>query len=159
MAELRILCDGLGFKNVETYLQSGNVLVDSPLPAAQVGKKISSAIADEFDYPDVDILVLSPAQLKSTIDKNPFAGKKYDESKVYVTFLQTKPDAKLLGAIDATAYLPDTFITGDGLIYVYCPGGYGKTKLNNGFFERKLKAKGTTRNWKSTNELYALSKR
>ena len=77
-----------------------------------------------------------------------------DIKKLHVTFLETLPDKSLVKALLDFTSNNDEFIIKDKEIYVFCPDGYGRTKINNNFFERKLKVGATTRNWNSINKLY-----
>jgi len=75
------------------------------------------------------------------VKRNPFG------ADAYVTFLEVAPDRKLVTAIDGGAYLPDEFVVDGREVFVRCPNGYGRTKINNTYFERKLATRATTRNW------------
>lgn len=78
-----------------------------------------------------------------------------DRTKWHFTFLTGKPEAKV--SLGGTEYAPDRYFVGDGVVYVYCPNGYGRTKISYNFFERKLKVRATTRNWNTTNKLRELT--
>ena len=157
MAALRELCVSLGHADVETYLQSGNVIFSSKKSQAKLGPSLSAAIAERFGYADVDVLVWTAAELAALIRANPFAVRHCDVSKLHVTFLAKDVGAAPLKGIGADAYLPDEFASAPRAIYVHCPNGYGRTKLNNAFFERKLGTRATTRNWQSVNNLCQLA--
>jgi uncharacterized protein (DUF1697 family) len=76
-----------------------------------------------------------------------------------VTFLDAIPEKERLEAIAKGDYKADEYALVGKTIYVYCPDGYGNTKLTNTFFENKLKVAATTRNWKTTNELIAMAEK
>jgi uncharacterized protein (DUF1697 family) len=156
MTELRDLCVSLGCTEVETYLQSGNVIVNSRKAAAKLGPSLSEAIGKQFGHTDVDVLVRTGDELAALIQANPFLAKGCDPAKLHVTFLDADPAAAAMGAIGKDKYLPDEFAAGLEAVYVHCPDGYGNTKLNNAFFEKKLGVRGTTRNWQTVNNLLRL---
>jgi uncharacterized protein (DUF1697 family) len=76
-----------------------------------------------------------------------------DIEKLHVTFLEKVPGQIELDNTKKHDYTPDKFIIAGREVFLYCPGGYGKSKLSNNFFENKLKVKATTRNWKTVNKL------
>jgi uncharacterized protein (DUF1697 family) len=76
---------------------------------------------------------------------------------MHVSFLSGDPGKAAIANIDPSQYLSDEFSWKGRSVYLYCPGGYGNTKLNNGFFEKKLKLTATTRNWKTVNELIRMA--
>ena len=151
MADLRTICTQLGYEGVTTYIQSGNVILRTdPARAAQVPAELAQAILAQTGM-SVDVLVRSGAELSAVLGGNPFGGP--DATDPYVTFLAAPP----VGAsIDPDAGLPDRFVLGDRVVYVSCPGGYGRTVLNNAFFERRLGVSATTRNWRTVERLAAM---
>ena len=86
---------------------------------------------------------------------HPFAGE--EAVRVLVTFLYERPEKSKLEDLSRYEDKVDEFAIGDQEIYLFCPGGYGKTKLSNTFFEKKLDVVATTRNWKSVNALYKIA--
>lgn len=155
MADLRALLSRHDFLNVTTYIQSGNIRLESPdTKPLEVGKKIKDIIQEEYGY-DIRVLVLESNQLSNVIPDNPFLSKGRNEDIKYlsVTFLSSLPHQDLVDAIKNFKHKEDEFIIIDDRIYIFTPGGYGRTKLTNNFFERKLKVSCTTRNWKTTLKL------
>lgn len=154
MKELKALYEGLGFKDIQTYIQSGNVVFDPGKNTLKsIPAKIEKAIFDNYGY-DVPVIVCSPEQWQEVMDNNPFLEEKgIDVDQLYVSLLDAAPAKGLAEKIDAGAYLPDRFIISGTTIYQYFPNGYGRTKLTNTFFENKLKVKATTRNWRTMNVL------
>ena len=155
MAELKKMFESLNFEGVKTYIQSGNIAFRTKLGStAGLQKHIHEAIQKTFDF-DIPVTVLDEKELKKTQQNNPFLKERNeDESKLHVTFLSEEPDKDLAENLkETTRFLPDEWILSGRSVYIFCPGGYGKTKLNNNFFEKKLKVTATTRNWKTVNEL------
>jgi len=158
MAELRDLCVSLGCSDVETYLQSGNLILGSKKAPSKLGPALSEAICREFGHTDVDVLVRTADELAALISESPFVARGCDPSKLHVTFLTEDPAPAVVQALGADAYLPDELARGAGAVHVHCPNGYGRTKLDNAFFERKLGVRATTRNWQTVNAIYDLAR-
>nr|ASV46886.1 hypothetical protein [uncultured bacterium] len=157
MTELRDLCASLGHADVETYLQSGNIILSTRVAQSKLGPSLSEAISREFGYDDVDVLVWTASELDALIKANPFLAKGCDPAKLHVTFLANEVARKAIEALGVDRYLPDEFAPGPKSVYVHCPNGYGRTKLNNAFFERKLDVPATTRNWQTVLNLCELA--
>src|SRR4051812_6337687 len=86
MSDFRSALSGLGFKNVETYIQSGNAVIDSRLPADKVRHSISSAL-QKITGASVDVIIRTHEQLEEVIRENPFANEASDGTRVHVAFL------------------------------------------------------------------------
>jgi uncharacterized protein (DUF1697 family) len=143
MADLRNTFAELGHTEVRTYIQSGNVVFTAKAGGKEkVRAAIEQAIARDSKLA-VSVLLRTPAELTSVLKRNPFG------ADAYVTFLDAKPAAKLIGAIDPGQFAPDEFVVDGREVFVHCPNGYGRTKINNTFFERKLATKATTRNYRT----------
>lgn len=143
---------GLKFSNVQTYLQSGNVVFHTnETDIKTIEDQVSSQIEKDFGF-DVLVIVLSADTLKSIVMNNPFAENK-EITFMHVTFLSDIPIQIDKQSIEVKKSTNEEIAFSEKAIYLYCPNGYGKTKLNNNFLERSLKVKTTTRNWKTVNEL------
>src|SRR3712207_3033581 len=91
MADLRELCAGLGYRGVQTYVQSGNVVFTSDSGPERVAEELSRAIARELGI-ETDVVVRSREELEDVVARDPF-GALVDEPKRYqVTFLSADPD-------------------------------------------------------------------
>ena len=158
MSDLKSLFEDLNFTNVQTYIQSGNVIFESKTDDLKslVGK-IEKKIKKEFGF-DVKIILTTCAELEHIINKNPFLKKqKANPDRVYVTFLSEEPSTISIKKLKEINYNSEEYFIVSKTIYVFLPNGYGKAKLNNNLFENKLKVFGTTRNWKTVNKLFGLS--
>ena len=159
MAELKSLLIAEGLKSVQTYIQSGNIIFESKeKDKPQIAQLISNAIKKEWNF-DVPTLILDPMEIAYAKDKNPFWSKnsEIDITKLCVTFLDNTPDQDLVNQIVPPNNCTDFFEIDGKYIFLFCPGGFARTKLTNNFFERKLKQTCTTRNWKTINKLIELS--
>lgn len=164
MEALRKMCMALGMEDVETYIQSGNIIFRSNEEhTSTLNERISKAILDTFGH-YVPVFTLSADELLQTINANPFAQvEDVDITKLHVTVLSDIPDPKALSALLSGNYGEDSLAAMNRAIYVQCPNGYGRTKLNNNFLEKRLNVSATTRNWKTTLKLaemvYAMNER
>ncbi|SMO79924.1 DUF1697 domain-containing protein [Solitalea koreensis] len=156
MAELKALYEDLNFKTVQTYIQSGNVVFKSE-QSNDLSMRIEQKIFEQFDF-HVPVLTLTVSELQKVVEENPFLNQKdVDPDKLHVTFLTEQPKSDNLEKLKNINYEPDRFIISGKTVYLSCPEGYGNTKLNNTFFENKLKVTATTRNWKTVNKLYEIA--
>lgn len=158
MDALRQMYQDLGFLSVQSYIQSGNVIFQTKdTPNSELEKMITSKISDVFGF-DVPVLVLSLEEMKTVAENNPFLNDRHEDINfLYVTFLADVPDQALIAKIRNEEKTDDEFEVTVKAIYLFCPKNYGKSKLNNNFFESKLKTRATTRNWKTVLELVSLS--
>jgi uncharacterized protein (DUF1697 family) len=153
MQMLKETYSSMGFENIETYVQSGNVIFSSETSALNAKEQIEKEIKHVFGF-DVLVFIRTGNELGSLVSNQPF--KQKDESKLHVTFLSKRPkDIQMDELISARIGAEDFVISGRE-IYLFCPNGYGVTKLSNSFFERKLKVPATTRNWRTVNTLLAM---
>jgi uncharacterized protein (DUF1697 family) len=157
MEALRASFEALGFTNVRTYVQSGNVVfAATDRAAAPLASKIVARIKRDFGY-DVPTLVLGAAELVRVVEENPYVAKKgVDPTRLYVTFLAGAPAAAGLEKMRTISSGKDEFHCLGTSIYLHCPIGYGTSKLNNNAFERALRVEATTRNWKTVTTLAAM---
>lgn len=154
MVELKTLYEGLNFVDVKTYIQSGNVVFKAQEPKTKnLENLIQKNIQECFGF-DVPVMVLSKEQWEVVQQNNPFiTDRKVHENRLYVTFLSDEPSYKALEKTQQSEHGVDEYIVSGKVIYLFCPDGYGNTKLSNTFFENKLKLTATTRNWNTINKL------
>lgn len=144
-----------GLKNVTTYIQSGNVLFETAKTNAQtLTKKIESGLQKALGY-DVTVIIRTVDEMAEIVKLNPFKDVKADKEKfLYVTFLSNEPDEArkkelLNSANDVEAYE----IIGREVFILCDKKGYGKTKFNNTYLEKKLALRATTRNWNTVRKM------
>ena len=156
MPALRTLVEGLGYNDVSTYIQSGNLVVATSDSASVVGDKVTKAIAKEFGF-DVPVLVRTRAQMKKVVEANPFAGKAKDDGDLHVVFLATKPAAGKVKALTGADWGDDEVAVKGKEAYLHLPNGYGRANLNSMVVEKKLGVAATARNWRTTTKLLDLA--
>jgi uncharacterized protein (DUF1697 family) len=155
MAELKSLYEALGLGNVRTYVQSGNVIFESEeQEAAKLETSIEAQIEKTFGF-SVPVLIRSAEDFRRIIESHPF--KNEDPARILVTFLYERPEQSKLNDLSRYEDKVDRFAIGEQEIFLFCPGGYGRSKLSNTFFEKKLGVAATTRNWKTVNTLYEMA--
>jgi uncharacterized protein (DUF1697 family) len=149
MTSLLSLYKKLGYKDAVTYIQSGNVIFSSSDDIDKIAGKIESAILKEFGH-TVPVMVRSLWEIEKIYRANPFlAIKEFNPSKSAVIFLYNEPDKTGISKVANVNYPPDMFEISGKEIFIYCPNGFGRTKLYTNFFEDKMKVTGTARNWKT----------
>lgn len=158
MELLRTMFNNMKFKNVETYIQSGNVIFQTArTKCTDLEKKIAKKIVAELKF-EVPVLVKTLQEMIEVVENNPFIGKgQVDETKLHITFLSQEPEKNNVDKIAGEVYTHDKFVLAEKTVYLLCPDGYGNTKLNNTFFEKKLNVTATTRSWKTTKELLRIT--
>jgi uncharacterized protein (DUF1697 family) len=158
MESLRASFAALGFGDVKTYIQSGNVVFKTAkTDPAGLAKKIVKKIRDDFGF-DVPVLVKTAEELAAVLKANPLSKRAgVDESKLHVTFLAAAAPKNSAAILQPLAAKSELFAVCGTEIYLHCPDGYGETKLANGAIEKKLSVAATTRNWKTVNVLHAMA--
>lgn len=158
MKELKSLFESSGLRNVQTYIQSGNVVFESDdNEPEKLTVRLESAIATHFGF-EVTVVLLTPEALLSITANNPFQFEKdFDERMMYVCLLKQKPAPDLAEKLLEARQGTDRFVLRRSILYLYLASGYGTTKLNNNFFEKKLKVAATTRNWHTLKKLLEMT--
>ncbi|MBU2949585.1 DUF1697 domain-containing protein [Tamlana agarivorans] len=156
MATLREVLTSTGLENVQTYIQSGNMVFQSSEGNLEVlEKKIHQAIKNHFTF-EIPVLVKTPQLLQDFFNGCPFPQDKKENS--YFMLLFEAPELALLEEVSQINVPNETFFITNDCIYFHSAVGYGKAKCNNNFFERKLKITATTRNYKTMVKLLGMSK-
>lgn len=154
MADLRAGLVELGFEDVATYVQSGNVVLKSTLDPKESATAVQTWIKEAFDY-DVSVQGFSAADFRAILVNNPFLqDTAKDPGFFHVTLLASDPQA-WEALLDRRKGEEDLQVQGR-TVYLYCPHGYGRTKLTNNDIERICKTSCTTRNWKTMNQLLSM---
>ena len=153
MSELRVALAHAGFADVQTYIQSGNVIAKSALDATATGQLVHEVIAREIGA-DITVMTRTPHQLAAILAGNPFVTA--DTSKLYFSMLAARPAPDLLKALLATDFAPDRVAVVGDTIYSLFATQYSDSKFNNNYFERKLKVAATTRNFNTMSRLLEL---
>jgi uncharacterized protein (DUF1697 family) len=163
MADLRKLLDGLGFKNIETYIQSGNAVFDATGSAVKVKAAIAAGLEKLMGAP-VEVMLRTHEELSRIIDGNPFAAEAAaDGARVHVAFLAGAAGAGAHDALEGiVAKYParrDRFHLAGDVVYLHLPDGAAETKFSGKTLDKAIGVPGTGRNWNTVLKLHAMSKR
>jgi uncharacterized protein (DUF1697 family) len=156
MAELRGLVEELGGQDVETYVQSGNVVFRSRMSADGLAEAIHAELEQRLGL-DVAVLVRTSAELAKVVAKNPFASPKVDDKALHVAFLARTPTRARVRELDPTFAEPDLLHVAGREVFLLYPNGYGRTRLTNAVLERRLGVAATTRNWRTVTTLATMA--
>jgi uncharacterized protein (DUF1697 family) len=157
MADLIKTLQQAGFDNVTTYVQSGNVIFDSGTGnTGAIAKKLEDLIETQFNA-QVKVILRSKNEIATIVENNPLLNEPtIDISKLHVTLLASSPDVAVLRDLQMNKEANELYTIRGKEIFLYCPNGYGRTKLNNTAFENKLKVIATTRNWRTMQTILTL---
>ena len=150
MPAFRAAVESLGWRGVETYVQSGNLVADAgSLRAAAVEQQIGEILRADFGV-DTDVIARTKAQLAKVAKQNPFTSQaSADPTSVHVHFLAESPPASAKRAFDPEQFDPERFEFGDRCVYFFYPGGQGRSKMAAAPWAKKLGVPGTSRNWRT----------
>lgn len=153
MAELRPALTDLGFEEVKTYLQSGNVVLDpGKVPVSSLPDVIQTTITKRFGL-NVRVIVRTGGEFTRIGVGHPFHADATEPSLLHVVFLEQAPVADRIAKLDPDRSPPDRFEVRGREIYLSYPNGQGRSKLNLDYFERGLGIAGTARNWNTVTKL------
>ncbi len=156
MADLRASVEGLGHSDVETYLQSGNVVFTAhgrgdPSPG------ITRALKESIGM-DVPVLTRTATQMKKIVAANPY--KREDPTKVVVVFLEKAGDARAAKQLDLPTFEPEGLTVKGTEIYLDLPGGQARSKLLDALNKQKVfGTASTSRNWRTVQALAEMAAR
>jgi len=157
MERLRKVCASCGFADVHTYIQTGNVVFSSSENAKACTAALAARLQRELGKP-VGIAIRSARELAAIIANNPFLKEKgIETARLHVAFLAEKPTSERVKAIAAVDWERDRFHHNAKEFYLYCPDGFGRSKLAT-TFERKLGISATVRNWNTVSKLLEMAK-
>ena len=157
MKDLAALFAEAGCANVQTYIQSGNVVFQAPPETADtLPDQISASIAARFGL-RVPVVLRTSEQLAEAFHNNPFLTQNLPEETLHVMFLADLPSPEQVAGLDANRSAPDAFVVQGRDIYLHLPNGVADTKLTNAYFDTKLATVSTSRNWKTVTKLLELT--
>jgi uncharacterized protein (DUF1697 family) len=145
MSDLQSLYQSMNFRDILTYLQSGNVIFSSPeQDKVSLAESIHNRIEQVFGF-SINIFIRDHEDFQRIIDHNPFLNQRHeDPAHLYVTFLPHSISTEQLTEQSSGMDKKDEFITGTNEIYLLCPDGYGRTKFSNAYLEKHFQQPATT---------------
>ena len=159
MTELSELIKKMGFRDVKTYIQSGNIIFSDPdnSTSSELSGNIEKAILGRFSL-KIHVMTRTTRELDELFSNNPYLKEpNFDSSKSAVLFLHEKPTNTQIQKVKDISYPPDRFQIIGKEIFIYCPNGFGRTKIYTNFFEKKMGVIGTARNWKTVTTVLNLT--
>jgi uncharacterized protein (DUF1697 family) len=154
MRELAAIFSEAGATDIQTYIQSGNVIFDaaSVAEAAACVGKVTAAIAEKYGYPG-RIVLRSAAEMRAVLAGNPFLKAGAAAALLHVYFLADVPAPAAVKGLDPMRSAPDEFVVQGREVFLFLPDGMARTKLSNAYFDSKLKTVSTARNWNTVMKL------
>jgi uncharacterized protein (DUF1697 family) len=154
MDVLKAALENIGFQNVVTYIQSGNVFVDSEEEnGPSVGFAIKQEIFKVFGH-DVPVIVIGIDDLKACFNNSPYVTlPEIDTKKLYVAFISKELNSSALNELKISQFKPDEASIDGSRIFIKYDFGAGKTRLDQKYIEKKLNVTATMRNWNTVGTL------
>lgn len=157
MAELRALMERLGFSDVKTYVQSGNVVFSGPRRAARaVAREIEAGIVEQFGF-EVLITIRTRDELAAVVEANPLGDVADEPKRHHVVFLSDAPDPDAIAALAPEDPAPEAWALIGRELYLWTPEGVTDSPLFKAFGEKRLGLRATARNWRTVEKLLELA--
>jgi len=152
MADLRALLTDAGYGEVQTYVQSGNVVVESTAKPAELEREAAALISERFGF-DVPVVVRTARQLAAVVKRNPLGDVATEPKRYQVSFLSGKPPADVVRAMQEAAVGEERVVCHGREIYAWHPDGVARSKLWNALAGKGLGVTATARNWTTVRTL------
>jgi uncharacterized protein (DUF1697 family) len=154
MEALKTTLEAIGLTNVVTYIQSGNVFVETEEESGfGVGFKIKQEIFKTFGH-EVPVIVIGKNDLELCFKNNPFLKQKdVDTKKLYVAFISKELSSSAINELKISQFKPDEAVIDGNRIFIKYDIGAGKTRLDQKYIEKKLNVTATIRNWNTVTKL------
>jgi len=158
MAELREHLKQLDFSDIQTYIQSGNIVFKfKKISPSKLETMITELLKREYDF-QVPCIIRSKKEIENIISNNPFKEQAAENFKsLYFVLLKNPPKKEQLKSLESIDYPNEYFEFNKNHVYLYLPNGAGRAKLNNNFFEKKLEVNASTRNLRTLIKLIELA--
>lgn len=156
MSDLVKILENVGLKNVKTYIQSGNIILETELSHEETALKIHDAILKEIGA-DLSVVIKTREDFEIAIKENPF-DESYDFSRIHLVFTNNEIDIEKIKKLKETVFEDEIFYEGNSCFYMYLPREAKKKKLNNNYLERQMKMVMTTRKLSVVKKLYDMTR-
>jgi len=158
MADLCTLYESIKLENVQTYVQSGNVIFQTDeRDLAKLAKKIQGAIAKKFGVTP-GVILRTTAEMRDVVARNPFAKRKgIEPNKLHVSFLDVNLKPAACEQLQALCLTTEELIPIGRELYIYCFNGMGKSKIPWTKVDKICSTRGTARNWNSVTKLLEMA--
>jgi len=151
MKELKVVLEKNGCRDVRTYIQSGNVILNSASDAARLAKRLTAAVSRSHGFAP-RVLLLSRAELERAAAANPFPGAAENPKSLHLFFLGEAPTTPDLKSLEALKIQNEAFALKGSVFYLHTPDGFGTSKIAVRA-EKFLGVEGTARNWRTVTTL------
>lgn len=149
MVDLRSLCGEIGWRNVRTYIQSGNVVFDADDMPADCEEMFEQAVETRFGL-SIPIIVRSTAQWEAYIEGNPFIEAAEEEpNRVMLALPKKTPEPTAASLLQERARDGERVAQADDVLWIHYPAGAGKSKLSPSLIDRLVGSPVTSRNWRT----------
>jgi uncharacterized protein (DUF1697 family) len=156
MPELRDALGEAGYDGVRTYVQSGNIVLESDEEPAALETAIEALIAKRFDL-EIPVIVRTRTELAGVIERNPLAEVATDPKRYQVSFLAQALEPQRVQQLNETATGPERVVAVGRELYAWHPDGVARSKLWAKLAGADLGVKATARNWNTVQKLLAMA--
>jgi uncharacterized protein (DUF1697 family) len=156
MPELREQLRAAGFQQVNTYVQSGNVVLSSSASPRELADEFRRVLVERFEL-DVDVIVRTRDELAEVVARDPLGEVALDPKRYQVSFLERELDAEVVSRLSALATDDERFVAIGRELYAWHPHGVARSKLSTRLADRGLGVAATARNWTTVCSLLALA--
>jgi uncharacterized protein (DUF1697 family) len=156
MPKLREALEEAGFTDVQTYLHSGNVVVESRAKPETVRKKVTKLIEEQFGL-EIAVVVRTRAELAAVVKRNPHAKVATNPKTYQVTFLEQKLPAKTVRELEQAAAKDERVVVSGREVYAWHPKTVARSKLWSKLAGQGLGVVATSRNWTTVEALLELA--
>jgi uncharacterized protein (DUF1697 family) len=156
MPELRTALEEAGFEDVQTYVQSGNVVLESRAKPESVRQKVEKLIAERFGL-EIAVVARTRAELAAIVKRNPLGRVAKDPKRHQVTFLSAKLDREVVKRLESLPVSGEKVAVNGREVYAWHPAGVARSRLWNELAGKRLGVTATSRNWSTVEALLAMA--
>jgi uncharacterized protein (DUF1697 family) len=154
MVDLKVAFEEIGYQNIKTYIQSGNVVFETQLlDSAQIRQAIEKKLIQNFGN-EIVTIIRTTTEMDEIVQNHPFSAEILaSDKRIYVSFLADIPAQNLVDEVEKMSYESESFTLQGKNLYYWAEKGLKKELFSNNFIEKKLKVSATTRNWNTVNKM------
>jgi uncharacterized protein (DUF1697 family) len=156
MPKLRELLTEAGMRDVQTYVQSGNVVLSSDTSPEELGRECKRLIAEGTGL-DIDVVTRTREELATVVARNPLGDVASEPKRYQVSFLSDELDPETIERLAALAVPSERFVAIERELYAWHPEGVARSKLWTGLAAKNLGVTATARNWRTVTALLAMA--
>jgi uncharacterized protein (DUF1697 family) len=156
MPELRAALENAGFKDLQTYLQSGNLVFESRAKPETVARRVEQLIAARFGL-EIDVVVRSRDELAKIVQRNPLGKVAKNPKRHQVTFLSAELAPEVVERLDSLPVRGEQLVVHGREVYAWHPAGVARSRLWSELAGKRLGVTATSRNWTTVEALLALA--